>query len=52
MIGVGIGGMDVSHLFTDSISVQGSDAYEPVIRKLAKLVAKEAGHEAGFRRAA
>jgi len=52
MIGVGISGMRVSHLFTDSVEVNGPDAYEPVIRKLAKLVAQEAGHAAQFKRAA
>jgi cobalamin biosynthesis protein CobT len=52
MIGVGISGMQVSHLFPDNVEVSGADAYEPVIRKLAKLIAKEAGHAAGFKRAA
>jgi hypothetical protein len=51
MIGVGIGGVRVHHLFPDSIEVRGSDAYGPVIRKLAKLVAQEAGHAAHFKRA-
>ena len=52
MIGVGISGMSVSHLFKDFIEVSGSDAYEPVIRKLSKLVAQEAGHAANFKRQA
>lgn len=52
MIGVGITGMKVSHLFKDSVEVSGADAYEPVIRKLSKLVAKESGHAAHFKRSA
>ena len=52
MIGVGIANCKVSHLFPDNVEVDSSDAYEPVIRKLAKLIAKEAGHAAGFKRAA
>jgi len=52
MIGVGIGGMRVSHLFQDYVEVNGADAYEPVVRKLAKLIAKEAGHAAQFKRVA
>ena len=52
MIGVGIAGCKVKHMFQDCIEVSGSDAYEPVIKKLAKLVAKEAGHAAGFKRTA
>jgi cobalamin biosynthesis protein CobT len=51
MIGLGIGGMHLSHMFPDYIEVSGSDAYEPVIRHLAKLIAKESGHVAGFKRA-
>lgn len=52
MIGVGIDGMKVNHLFKDFINVRGADAYEPVMKKLAKLISQEAGHEAGFKRAA
>jgi hypothetical protein len=52
MIGVGIAGMQVGHMFPDNIMVTGSDAYEPVIKKLAKLVAQEAGHAPSFKRAA
>ncbi len=52
MIGVGIAGNHVGHLFSDAVEVSGPDAYEPVMKKLAKLVAKEAGHAVGFKRAA
>lgn len=52
MIGVGITGMRVSHLFKDSIEVRGADAYEPVIRRLAKLIAEEGKHGSRFQRAA
>lgn len=51
MIGVGIARMQVGHMFPDNITVDGSDAYEPVIKKLAKLVAQEAGHAPSFKRA-
>jgi UDP-N-acetylmuramate-alanine ligase len=52
MIGVGITGMNVDHMFKDHINVKGSDAYEPVIKRLAKLVAQEAGHATAFKRSA
>lgn len=52
MIGVGIAGRKVGELFSDNVEVEGADSYEPVIKKLAKLVAKESGHAATFKRAA
>lgn len=52
MIGIGINGMKVSHLFRDSVEVRGVDAYEPVIRKVAKFIAQEVGHGRAFKRAA
>ena len=52
MIGVGISKCKVGHLFPDHIVVDGVDAYEPVIKRLAKLVAQESGHAAHFKRAA
>jgi hypothetical protein len=39
-------------MFKDHINVKGSDAYEPVIKRLAKLVAQEAGHATAFKRSA
>lgn len=44
MIGIGIDGADVSGMFKDYVNVKGADAYEPVIKKLAKLIAKESGN--------
>lgn len=52
MVGVGVAGQDVKHLFRDYVNVSGVEAYEPVIKRMAKLIAEEAGHAATFRRAA
>jgi hypothetical protein len=44
MIGVGIAGQRVDHLYRDCVNVAGADAYEPVIKRIAKLIAQEIGH--------
>lgn len=41
IVGVGICGMRVSHMFPDYVEASGADAYEPVMQKLAKILAKE-----------
>ena len=51
LVGVGIAGKTVNHLFKDCINVSGADAYEPAIKLLSKIIAKEVGHGT-FRRAA
>ena len=51
MVGVGIAGITVNHLFKEYINVSGSDAYEPAIKLLSKIIARETGH-GSYRRAA
>jgi hypothetical protein len=50
LIVVGVCGAPVK-IWRNNISISGADAFEPVMRHIAKYVAKEAGH-AAFRRAA
>ncbi|NJN00416.1 MAG: hypothetical protein HC793_01795 [Aquincola sp.] len=49
MVGVGIEGCDVSHIFSDAISVSSSAMYEVVMKRLAKYIAQE---KTGLMRAA
>jgi cobalamin biosynthesis protein CobT len=41
MIGIGISGLNAGRLFKDFVNVRGADAYEPTMRKVAKLMSAE-----------
>lgn len=44
VIGVGLDGMKVSHMFPDYVNVTGPDCYDIVMKKVAKILAKEFGN--------
>jgi Mg-chelatase subunit ChlD len=41
LIGVGIDGMSVAHIFADHVEVTGSEMYEQVMKRIAKYLAQE-----------